>query len=125
MCEPFPTGKFRFLSPQELEGVDLNSKSDEDSKGYVLEVDLEYPPHLHESHNEYPLAPEKMVITPDMVSPQGRDLANRPGVKIDNKSEKFVPNLMPKSNYVLRYRNLKLYAALGLKITKDKHNLRI
>src|SRR6218665_1144763 len=122
MCEPFPTGKFRFLSPQELEGIDFNSKSDDDSKGYVLEVDLEYPPHLHESHNEDPLAPEKMVITPDMVSPQGRDLANRPGVKIDNKSEKLVANLMPKSNYVLRYRNLKLYAALGLKITKDKHN---
>ena len=30
-------------------------------KGYILEVDLEYPQELHESHNAYPLAPEQLV----------------------------------------------------------------
>ena len=54
MCEPLPTGRFRFLTPRELEGFDLNSKSDDGSKGYVLEVDLEYPSNLHETHNDYP-----------------------------------------------------------------------
>ena len=29
-------------------------------KGYILEVDLEYPKHLHKFHNDYPLAPEKL-----------------------------------------------------------------
>src|SRR6218665_2237482 len=118
MCEPLPTGKFRFLTPRELEDFDLNSKSDDGLKGYILEVDLEYPSNLHETHNDYPLAPEKMVITTDMVSPHGRDLANTLGIKINNKSEKLVPNLMPKNHYVLHYRNLKFYTTLGLKVTK-------
>ena len=32
------------------------------AKGLILEVDLEYPPELHDLHNDYPLAPEKMVV---------------------------------------------------------------
>src|SRR6218665_3519665 len=125
MCEPLPTGKFRFFTSKELEAFDLNSKSDDGSKGYILELDLEYPSHLHETHNDYPLAPEKMFIAPekmfittDMVSPHGRDLADKLQMKINNKSEKLVPNLLPKKNYVLHYRNLKFYTSLGLKVTK-------
>ena len=33
-------------------------------KGWILEVDLEYPAHLHDVHNDYPLAPEKKSIKP-------------------------------------------------------------
>ena len=30
--------------------------------GYILEIDLEYPSHLHDKHNSYPLAPIKSNI---------------------------------------------------------------
>ena len=33
-------------------------------KGWILEVDLEYPEELHDAHNGYPLAPEKRVTEP-------------------------------------------------------------
>ena len=36
--------------------------------GYLLEVDLEYPDKLHESHNDYPLAPKKLAVSSDMFS---------------------------------------------------------
>ena len=36
-------------------------------KGYFLEVDLEYLDEFHELHNDYSLAPEKLVVTNDML----------------------------------------------------------
>ena len=62
-----------------------------------LEVDLEYPENLHDLHNDYPLAPER--------------------IKIRNV-EKLIPNLNNKTNYVVHYTNLKLYESLVLEITK-------
>ena len=34
---------------------------------YFLKVDLEYPDELHELHNDYPLAPEKLAFSSDML----------------------------------------------------------
>lgn len=33
----------------------ITSLSNEESRGYMLEVDLEYPQHLHNAHDQYPL----------------------------------------------------------------------
>jgi RNase P subunit RPR2 len=117
MCEPLPTGQFRFLDPDEREDFDLHSKSAEDCKGYILEVDLDYPTNLHHSHNDYPLAPEKAKVTPHMLSPYALDLAKK--LKIgQGKTEKLVPNFYAKTSYVVHYRNLKYYLELGMKLTK-------
>jgi len=37
-------------------------------------VDLDYPSELHDHHNEYPLAPEKMRVTENMLSPYAKKL---------------------------------------------------
>ena len=72
----------------------MNSISENSLISYILEVDLEYPHDLHELHNDYPLAPEKLEIN------------------------KLVPNLGNKSKYVVHYRNLQLYLSLGMKVIK-------
>ena len=36
--------------------------------GYFLDADLEYPTELHDLHSDYPLAPDNMSLTSDMVS---------------------------------------------------------
>jgi hypothetical protein len=33
--------------------------ADDAEEGLILEVNLDYPSHLHDLHNEYPLASEK------------------------------------------------------------------
>ena len=74
---------------------------------------MEYPEELHDTHNDYPLAPEKMEIKNHMLS----DYCKQFDVKVEGIS-KLVPNLQSKKNYVLHYKNLKQYIELGLKVTK-------
>ena len=56
-----------------------------------------YLEHLHDLHNDYPLAPECVKI---------------------GDVEKLISNLNNKTNYVVHYENLKLHDSLGLEITK-------
>ena len=51
-----------------VDKFDVMSINEKSEIGYFLEVDLEYPDELHELHNDYPLAPEKRVVTNDMLS---------------------------------------------------------
>ena len=118
MSEPLPKGKFRFLTNEEIDGFDITSKDDDDDLGYILEVDLDYPSHLHSSQNDYPLAPQKLPITPDMLSPYALNICENIGKKVGISAEKLVPNLLDKKNYTLHYRNLKYYLKMGLKLTK-------
>ena len=89
MCKPLPTSNFKWMDDDELTSWKKHT--------CILEVDLEYPKELHDLHNDYPLAPERLVL---------------------GKVEKLVPNLNDKIKYVIHYENLKLYESLGLKITK-------
>ena len=63
----------------------------------ILEVDLEYPKGLHDLHNDYHLAPERIMCK--------------------NKVEKLIPNLGNKEKYIIHRENLKQYLDLGLKLT--------
>ena len=84
-------------------------------KGWILEVDLEYPKHLHKLYNDYPLVPEKLAVKEEWLSSYQTDL-------LENKSminiTKLVPNLMDKKKYVVHYKNLQLYLSLGMKVKK-------
>ena len=57
----------------------MNSYNDESDEGYFLEIDVQYPEHLHNLHNDLPFLPERMEI---------------------EKVEKVVPNLHDKTEYV-------------------------
>ena len=66
-------------------------------------------------HNDYPLAPEKLGISHNMLSKYCNNIANKYGIKIVGVN-KLVPTLGTKSKYVLHYRNLQLYLSLGMKL---------
>ena len=69
MMKPLPVGDFKWMSPLELENWR--------EEPCILEVDLDYPEKLHDLHNDYPLAPERLR----------RD-----------RVEKLIPNLLDKKN---------------------------
>ena len=75
----------------------MDSISENSSIGYFLEVDLDYPGELHDSHNDYPLAPEKLEISSDMLSKYCSDIAGKYGIKVGGVST-LVPNLRDKKN---------------------------
>ena len=50
MSEYLPYREFKWL--KNVDRFDVNSISEKSGTGYFLEVDLEYPDNLHESHND-------------------------------------------------------------------------
>ena len=117
MSQPLPTGEFDWLSEQETAALDITNVADDNEEGHILEVDLHYPSKLHDHHNDYPLAPEKMRIFPEMLSPYCQDLSESLNLH-SGAVPKLVPNLQDKTKYVVHYRNLKQYLALGMTLTK-------
>ena len=100
-------GKFKWL--KNVDGFDVNSISEKNPIGFFVEVDLEYPNELHELHNDYPLAPEKLaVISSDMLSKYCKKIADKYDIKVSDVKT-LIRNLGNKTKYVLHYRNLQLY----------------
>ena len=110
-------GGFKWLNKKEINDYCLNSISENSSIGYMLEVDLEYPSKLHDLHNYYALALQKLEISQNMLSKYCSDIADEYGIKIGSVN-KLIPNLSNKSKYVVHCRNLQLYLSLGMKFTK-------
>ena len=89
MSKPLPTKYVKWMTENQFDSWKEIS--------CILEVDLEYPQNLHELHDDYPLAPERLIT---------------------NKVEKLIPNLNDKIKYVVHHETLKQYLSLGLKLTK-------
>ena len=105
MSQQLPVGNFKWLDdiPQHTITYD-----------YIAEVDLEYPDNLHNLHNDYPLAPETINITLEMLSPYCANLL-KSGSKI---SSKLIPHLGPRKKYVVHGQTLRQYLDLGMQLTK-------
>ena len=89
----------------------------ESKTGFILDADLEYPEKLHALHNNYPLAPEKLAVSYEVLSDFCRKIANKYGMKVGDVKE-LISYLSNKTNYILHYRDLQLYLSLGMKLTK-------
>ena len=102
MSQSLPTHGFKWMPNLTKEKVmDIlektnSSMSNSTKKGFIFEVDLEYPQELWKSHNDYPLAPEKMKV---------------------NGVEKLISHFKPHKNYVIHYRNLRQCLEMGLRLS--------
>ena len=102
MCKKLPVSDFKWVDDLSIFTEDFIKNYDENSdKGYISEVDIEYPINIHMQHNDLPFLPERMKI---------------------NKGSKLVCNVRDKENYVIHILALKQALNHGLKLSKV-HNV--
>ena len=117
MSQYLPTGGFKWLTEKQINKINLAQYNEDSNKGLLIEVDLEYPRELHDLHNDYPVAAERVCVNKDMLSEYCKTIATKYNISTGLVS-KLIPTLSNKEKYVLHYRNLQLYLDLGLKINK-------
>ena len=94
LCKPLPVRKFKWLTSEEIgEMMEDHTKI----RSCTLKVDLEYPKELHDTRNDYPLAPESVTVN---------------GVK------KLIPNLHDEETYVVHHGALRCYLRNGMVLRK-------
>ena len=111
MTQCLPTSNFLWGDPLLWNEARIAAIKPDDLTGAMFEVDLEYPNHLHDAHNDYPLCPEKMKAP--MLSPYAQSVC---GSYVP--CEKLIPNLMDKTKYWIQGRNLQFVLEQGLLLKK-------
>ena len=100
MCEPLPEKDFDFLPVEQIANFDVNSIPDDSPTGYILEVDVDYPNHLHDMHSDFPLCPQALVVNPYDLSPYMKFLASKLNIR-PGKCNKLISDLRSKKRYAL------------------------
>jgi hypothetical protein len=124
MSEPLPCGEFVWMTPEECEEVDWRTLDDGDSDyGYFVECDFHYPDSLHDEHNDYPFAPERLVVEERLLSEQQLGIREQYTIS-HNSYAKLIPNFFDKTKQLVHYRNLRFYLENGLQLTKVHRAIR-
>ena len=123
MRQYLPISNFKWVKNIDKIEQKLMKIKNNSSTGYVLDVDLEYPKKLHNIHNDYPIAPEKINIPREWLSNYCLKIASAHNITTGTV-KKLVPNLMNKNNYVIHYRNLQQCLELGMKLKKIHRTLK-
>ncbi|CAG8764402.1 6761_t:CDS:1, partial [Racocetra persica] len=112
------------VSPEEVPNI--QSIASDTEIGYILEVDLEAPVHLHDYFADYPLAPEKQIIPENWLSLYNEILVRDKNVGEGKyvSGEKLVQTLFTKKNYIVHYRALQIYMKFRMKVTKIHSTLK-
>ncbi len=93
--------------------------TENDYIGYFIECDLDYPNEIHDAHQEYPLAPERLNMSYERLNETQLKILKR--YRITNSGlncTKLVPHLMKHEKYCVHYLNLKFYLEHGMKLVK-------
>jgi hypothetical protein len=118
MSQFLPMSGFRWMSKIEFEQIDWITLKKDSPVGYIIECDLDYPDELHDAHNEYPLAPERVKVCNGALGEMQHNMRTKYTFERNTSYAKLVPNLFPKKFYTVHYRNLKFYLKHGMILVK-------
>jgi hypothetical protein len=119
MSQPLPFKGFQWCNDKfNVAAVNANPAilNTSENEGYILEVDMEYPAELHDTHNDFPLAVESMQIKNSMLTEWTKNQQKLLGLK-ENKTNKLCATFTNKEKYVLHSRNLQYYLEKGMRLT--------
>lgn len=119
MRQSLPLDNYEWLSQEEISQYDpLTMPSNESETGFIVEVTLDYPEHLHLEHNAFPLAPEHVEIDKSMLSPYASNVLQKLTRKRTYHAKKLTATFKRRKNYVCHGLNLKFYLEQGMKLIK-------
>ena len=111
MSQPLPTKDFKWEKNSDYY---LNIPK---GRGCIIECDLEYTDKCKKKTFRYPLAPERMKVTKEELSPYQLELLEKEDRILGNEEKLFL-TLKNKKKYIVHHSILKEYIKLGLKVTK-------
>ena len=62
MSKKLPTNRFKWIDNNEINENFIKNYNKNDTKGYIFEVDVEYPKRLHVLHSDLPFSSERMEV---------------------------------------------------------------
>ena len=115
MSLKLPTKGYRWMKQEEIEQLDISNIDPEGEFCYILEVYLNYPQTLHNSHSDYPLAVERKTIEKEQLSPFNLMFLEKNKEKFKS-SMKLCPDLHHKEKFVCSLKNLQFCMKSGLEL---------
>lgn len=99
LSQKLPYDDFEWFNVESIPNFDVRELDEHSHRGYIFEVDLEYPENLHQFHRDFP-------VCPDHITPK------------KSKIPKLQSNFLCKTKYIIHLRVLKQYLNLGLNLIR-------
>ena len=116
MIKKLPLNRFKWSAPKMYTSEFIKNHDDEKSnKGYLLEVDIEYPKHLHKAHEDLPFLPGRRK---PLDKPYKHEVSDDEQFNITHEPKnKLIATIQDKKN-VINISTLKQALDHGLILTK-------
>ena len=142
MSQEMPDGDFEWVSQNECREMELlmnyadgritifdlgifnHRVTEEEKKSFIFEVDLKYPPELHDCDDDYPLAPEVITIEPEVTCVKQQNLRAQYFRSACPFSRKLICSFLFKKHYVVLGQLLRFYLERGMRLVKVHRAIR-
>ena len=126
MCKKLPLNGYKWANAEDFDSDFIKTYDDNSDKGYLLEVDVEYPKELHSTHTDLPFLREKRYklykefenkVTKEVEKAHKKVYKN---FNITHEPEnKLIATIQDKNKYVVNISSFKLETLKdGLRLQK-------
>ena len=123
MCAKLPCRDFEWVESELLRNIDWFNVDTEGDDCWILKVDLEYPSNIHDVTIDLPLAPQNQDVTWNMLTRQQKQDYQSMNEQRGQTNKyvtgrRLLQTCSNKQEYVVHFKILKWYLAMGMRITK-------